>query len=74
VNVVSVWKISASGLKVTLVPRLVDLPSSFSDEAGSPRRNDMWWILSSRQISTSSHSESAFTTDAPTPWSPPETL
>ena len=28
----------------------------------------------SLKIETSSHSESAFTTDAPTPWSPPDTL
>ena len=31
-------------------------------------------VLPSRRTSATSHSESALTTETPTPWSPPETL
>jgi len=39
---------------------------------GSPRWNDIAQVLPSRSTSTSSRSDSALTTDAPTPWRPPD--
>ena len=72
-NRVSV-KISVSGLKVTVVPVPFAFPTTLSFLTVSPRSNAMWWRLPSRSTQTSSFSESAFTTDTPTPCSPPDTL
>src|SRR5699024_3221852 len=39
-----------------------------------PFLNDIKYFLPSLKISSSNHSDNAFTTDAPTPWSPPDVL
>ena len=49
-------------------------PPRSSKTPGSPRWNDIAQVLPSRSTSTSSRSDSALTTDAPTPWRPPEDL
>ena len=67
-------KMAGSGLKMTLVPRPFAFPRSFSSVSLSPRAYRWWYFLPSRVISTSNHSERAFTTLTPTPWRPPETL
>jgi len=67
-------KISVSGLNHTVVPVPFALPTISSRFLVSPRSNAMWWRFPSRSTHTSSCSESAFTTDTPTPCSPPETL
>ena len=41
---------------------------------GSPRANSCRYTFPSRRTSATSHSESALTTDTPTPCNPPETL
>ena len=43
-----------------------------SKTPGTPRRKLITCTRPSRSTSTSSRDESALTTDAPTPWSPPE--
>ena len=43
-------------------------------ESGLPRRKVWNQTWPSRLISSSRSTESAFTTETPTPWSPPETL
>ena len=72
-NSVSV-KISVSGLKVIFVPFLRDFPVTFSGDTVSPRTKSIWCTDPSRRISAVSVSERAFTTETPTPCSPPDTL
>ena len=54
------------------VPFVLPMISSFF--VVSPRSKAMWCRLPSRSTHTSSFSERAFTTDTPTPCSPPDTL
>jgi hypothetical protein len=75
-NVVS-SKMVGSGQKRTVVPlwpagRLADGCSA--SLRSPPSMKSIAWRVPSRSISTSSLVDSAFTTDTPTPWSPPETL
>ena len=68
-------KIWLDGRKVTFVPeRSAVSPVMRSGASGSPPAKRMAYSLPSRRMSSSSHSDSAFTTETPTPWSPPETL
>ena len=60
--------------KCTSVPRRSVSPTSASGATASPRRNSIWWILPLRQILSFSQSDSALTTETPTPCRPPETL
>jgi len=59
---------------LTVVPLLFVLPSTVSFFVVWPRTNCIWCLWPSRSTMTSSRSESAFTTDTPTPCSPPDTL
>ena len=65
---------SASGLNVTVVPRSVVGSPLTSSVVGSPRAKLCVQMNPSRRTSTVSHSESALTTETPTPCRPPETL
>jgi hypothetical protein len=67
-------KISASARNVVVVPVSLDSPAVVIGPRGTPRSNSCRYTLPSRSTWTTSHSESALTTDAPTPCSPPETL
>ncbi len=70
-------KISESGRKVIVVPTASSLaifPTISMSPVGSPRSNSCRWILPSRRTSATSRSESALTTETPTPCRPPETL
>src|SRR5437773_6212549 len=67
-------KIFVSGLNQTVVPVPFALPMTSSFSVVLPRSNAMWCRLPSRSTHTSSFSDSAFTTDTPTPCNPPETL
>jgi len=68
-------KISGDGRNVISVPvRSPASPVTFSGSTGSPRRNSISCTLPSRQMRSLSHSDSAFTTETPTPCRPPETL
>ena len=49
-------------------------PMISTSVCGTPRAKVWRWIFPSRCTSAMSHSDSAFTTETPTPWSPPETL
>ena len=66
-----------SGQKVTVVPVR---PRGASPTTSSlvltlpPSTNSMRWCLPCWSTSTTRRLESAFTTDTPTPWRPPETL
>ena len=68
---------SASGRNVTVVP-VAPSPGSFapfcSSFWGAPREYSCDQSYPSRRISTSSRSDSALTTETPTPCRPPETL
>ena len=67
-------KISWSGMKMIVVPVSFVGPAALRSVVGSPRAKSWRQIFPSRLTSTVSHSDSAFTTDTPTPWSPPDTL
>src|SRR3954469_21810901 len=67
-------KIAFAARKCTSVPRRSLAPVSFSGATASPLRNSIWCTLPSRQMVRRNHSESAFTTDTPTPCRPPDTL
>ncbi len=67
-------KISGSGQNVIFVPVFFDVPVEAIGATGTPRAYACCQTLPSRRISASSRSERAFTTETPTPWSPPETL
>src|ERR1700719_2889746 len=69
-----VVKIDWSAWNVIFVPVFFVLPEDFSLVVGTPFPSDCSQTSPSRQISKSSQSESALTTDAPTPCSPPEAL
>src|SRR5262245_57958871 len=87
-NLASLTKTCRSGQKRTLVPvmrfatrltlvrpeRLVNCVSGPGPEKtpGVPRLNDTDQVAPSRSTSTSSRDDSALTTDAPTPCSPPD--
>ena len=43
-----------------------------SNSPGSPRRKHISWVLPPRSTCTSRRADRAFTTEAPTPWRPPE--
>src|SRR3954470_103432 len=60
--------------KWTSVPRRSLRPVTLSGSTATPSRNSIWFTCPSRQIVRRSHSESAFTTDTPTPCRPPDTL
>jgi hypothetical protein len=64
------------GRKVTRVPFLPSGrgPTTFSGASASPWRKRIQCSSPSRQMVSSSHSDSAFTTDTPTPCRPPDTL
>ena len=67
-------KISRSGRKVIRVPvALVALPF-LKSATGLPRSYSWLQECPSLEISSCSRSESALTTETPTPCSPPETL
>ena len=59
---------------VTDVPEPLAAPAFLSGWVTLPRAKAMRWSLPSRRTSQVSLVESALTTDAPTPWSPPEVL
>ena len=61
-------------MKCTSVPRRSVDPDDRERRHGHAARNSIWCILPSRQILSFSQSDSAFTTDTPTPCRPPETL
>ncbi len=66
-------KISGSGWKVTVVPRRLGAAPIFSNlPSGNPRENRCWYRMRLRATSTTMLSDSAFTTEEPTPFSPPE--
>ena len=67
-------KISRSGLNVIVVPVFAAFPTFFSVSAVFPRAKAIRHACPSRRTSARSHSDSAFTTDTPTPCSPPDTL
>src|ERR1700677_4743663 len=67
-------KMEESAWNVIFVPVLRVLPEAFNFEVGTPFSYDCSQTSPSRQISSSSQSESALTTETPTPCSPPETL
>ena len=70
----SVSKTSASGRKVIVVP-VSSVASPWAiGPVGAPRSKDCVQTNPSRRTSTSSRSDSALTTETPTPWSPPDTL
>ena len=66
-------KISGSGWKVTVVPRRLGAwPAGRTGPKGRPRENSCTWSALFRATSTRSESESALTTETPTPCRPPE--
>ncbi len=67
-------KVSVAAMKWTSVPRRSVVPTTASGATGTPWRNSIWWMWPLRQILSFSHSDSALTTDTPTPCRPPETL
>ena len=67
-------KIVASGWNEIVVPFSELGPSSCIGPCGTPRANSWRYVLPSSSTVAISQSESALTTDAPTPCSPPETL
>ena len=70
-------KTPGSGQKVTIVPRRPrgEGPAVSSFPLGfPPLANSIRWRVPSRSISSTSRRDSAFTTDTPTPCSPPDTL
>jgi len=68
---VKIWSL---GLKRIVVPRPSLGPTTASGATGSPRRYSWWCSLPSRRMVSDSVSDSALTTDTPTPCRPPETL
>ena len=70
----STVKISGSGLKWTVVPVPAAMPITASFWRVLPRTKDIWCRAPSRSTVTTSDSDSALTTDTPTPCRPPETL
>ncbi len=62
------------GMKRTFVPVFFVFPIAAIGASGLPRRKVWNQTWPSRLISSSSSTERAFTTDTPTPCSPPETL
>src|ERR1700719_4790060 len=69
-----VVKIDWSAWNVIFVPVFFVLPEDFSLVVGTPFSYDCSQTSPSRQISRSSQSESALTTETSTPCKPPETL
>ncbi len=61
-------------MNVIRVPRSFVFAPFFRSALGAPRSYDCDHSCPSRQTVRSSVSESALTTETPTPWSPPETL
>ena len=57
-----------------VVPLSVDVPTTCMSPCGAPRANSCRYTFPSRSTSQTSHSESALTTEIPTPCRPPETL
>ena len=66
--------VSGEARKCTSVPRRSVSPVTFSGSTATPSWNSMKCALPLRQMRSFSHTESAFTTDTPTPCRPPETL
>ena len=62
------------GKNLICVPLFLDLPISFKGLIGSPFLNSIKYLFPSLSIINSNSSESAFTTETPTPCKPPETL
>ena len=56
-----------------VVPCRRDGPTVLTFACGTPRSYDCTYSLPSRRMVAVSVSESAFTTDEPTPWRPPAT-
>ncbi len=70
-------KIVASGQNVTVVPvrsRGAGPVALSFFLISPPSANSAMWCLPSRSMSRTSFVDRAFTTETPTPWSPPETL
>ena len=69
-------KISVSGMNEIVVPVSSGAasPTISMSPCGTPRANSWRYVLPSRRTSAMSHSDSAFTTERPTPCRPPETL
>ena len=70
-------KVSVDGRKVTSVPGLVVPGIAGLDAAARRRRHGVKlisWILPLRRIFSFSQTDSALTTETPTPCRPPETL
>ena len=57
-----------------MVPVALVGPVAFIASIGSPRANSWRQIFPSRWTSATSHSDSALTTETPTPCRPPDTL
>ena len=71
-----VSKISASALNFITVPlsSTPAVPISWTSVTGIPLSKDCWYILPSLVTVAVKISDKAFTTETPTPWSPPDTL
>ena len=68
-------KVAGDGRKVISVPvRSAASPTVASGPVASPSSKRIACSLPDRQMRSSSHSDSALTTETPTPCSPPETL
>ena len=67
-------KIVGSGLNLTSVPVESDSPMMCNSSLGFPFSNCWKYFLPLRLTVTSKCSDKAFTTEAPTPCNPPETL
>ena len=73
-NSVTSLNISLSGVKVTRVPLLSELPISFTGAFGFPLLYDCSYSFPSLKTLATSNSDNAFTQETPTPCKPPETL
>ena len=70
----NVSNIVSSAKNLTFVPVFFDSPIFSNFLIVFPLSKDIWYNPPSLWIVTSVHFDKALTTDAPTPWSPPETL
>ncbi len=86
-SLVKIWRSGQNRCRVPVTPFATRLPlcspdcgvkASFgfspSKTPGTPRRNDIRCVVGERSTSTSSRADSALTTEAPTPCSPPVAL
>ena len=68
-------KVSLDGMKVTSVPvSLPAVPVTRSGASATPWVNDISWTSPLRRTLSFSQTDSALTTETPTPCRPPDTL